>query len=311
MDQRTSATSDRHDTGAAGDRPRLGIITPIVILLPRSHNAWEIDASVADLVAIARAADDFGYHHLTASEHVAIPTDVEARRGMRYWDLLSTLSYLAAVTRTIRLQTNMVVLPYHHPLEIVKHYGTLDRLSGGRLILGVGVGSLTKEFELLGKPFRGRDARSDDALRAILAAWGERVPTYEGTHYSFRDVVIDPTPIQKRPPVWVGGRTRRSLRRAVEYGDAWSPFLLTPDAVSAMLAEARETEAWRRRTRPLDVVLWPEPAVDPVREGDRIRRQVDECLARGATILNYRFRSDSPSHHIDQMGRLVELLGAR
>ena len=72
---------------------RLGIITPIVILLPRAHNAWEVDATVDDLVAIVHAADRLGYHHLTASEHIAVPVDVEARRGKRYWDLLSTLSY--------------------------------------------------------------------------------------------------------------------------------------------------------------------------------------------------------------------------
>ena len=130
---------------------RLGIITPIVTLLPRSHNAWEVDASVSDLVAVAQAADQLGYHHLGASEHVAVPTTVDPRRGLRYWDLLSTLSFLAAKTERIRLGTNMVVLPYHHPLEVLKHYSTLDRLSGGRLILGVGVGSLKEEFLLLGK----------------------------------------------------------------------------------------------------------------------------------------------------------------
>lgn len=288
---------------------RLGIITPITILLPRSHNAWEIDASVEDLVAIVKAADGLGYHHITASEHVAIPVDVEARRGMRYYDLLSTLSYLAAVTQQIRLQTNMVVLPYHHPLEIVKHYGTLDRLSGGRLILGVGVGSLMPEFELLGKKFRGRDARADDALRAISAAWGEREPEYRGTHYEFSDFVIDPTGVQERLPIWVGGRTRRSLRRAVELGDAWSPFLLEVEEVGAMMAAARQTDAWQRRERPLDLVLWPEPAVDALGDADRIRRQAEEYVAGGTTILNYRFQSDSVAHHIDQMGRLMELLG--
>ena len=80
-----------------------------------------------------------------------MPIDVEARRGKRYWDLLSTLSYLAAVTDRVRLATNMVVLPYHHPLEVVKHYGTLDRLSKGRVILGVGVGSLQEEFACSGR----------------------------------------------------------------------------------------------------------------------------------------------------------------
>jgi probable F420-dependent oxidoreductase len=287
---------------------RLGIITPIVIVLPRSHNAWEIDATVDDLVAIAQAADRLGYHHLTASEHVAVPVDVEARRGQRYWDLIATLSYLAAVTEQIRLATNMVVLPYHHPLELVKHYGTLDRLSGGRLVLGVGVGSLREEFALLDKPFEGRGELADDAIRAVRAAWGQREPRYEGTHFTFGDVVVDPTAVQPRVPIWVGGRTARSLRRAVELGDAWVPFLVPPDDVRAMLDRARDTRAWAARETPLDVALWPEPALDPLLEPDRIREQAAACQASGATILNWRFPSRSVAHHLEQMEALTTIL---
>lgn len=287
---------------------RLGIITPIVIVLPRSHNEWEVDATVEDLVTIVRAADRLGYHHLTASEHVAIPVDVEARRGMRYWDALATLSYLAAVTEQIRLATNMVVLPYHHPLEVVKHYGTLDRLSGGRLILGVGVGSLEPEFRLLGKEFAGRGARADDAIGAIRAAWGVREPRYSGTDYEFADFVVDPPAPRRDVPIWVGGRTPRSLRRAVELGDAWVPFLVGPDEVAAILARARDTAAWAARSTPLDVALWPEPALDPITEPDRIREQVEVHRAAGATILNWRFPSRSVAHHVEQMEALAALL---
>jgi probable F420-dependent oxidoreductase len=287
---------------------RIGIITPMVILLPRSHNEWEIDASVDDLVAVATAADRLGYHHLTASEHIAVPVDVEARRGKRYWDLLSTLSFLAASTRSIRLATNMVVLPYHHPLEVVKRYGTLDRLSGGRLILGVGVGSLRDEFELLGKSFEGRGDRADDALRAIRASWGRREPRYDGEHYRFRDVVVDPTGVQEQPSIWVGGRTRRSLRRALELGDAWVPFLLPPEEVRSMLDRAAGSPVAHARPRPLDVALWPEPALDVLHEPERIREQADQYVSAGATILNYRFPSRSLQHHLEQMEALPEIL---
>lgn len=287
---------------------RVGIITPIVLLLPRSHNAWEVDASVDDLVAVARAADRLGYHHLTASEHVAVPVDVEARRGKRYWDLLATLSYLAAMTGRIRLTTNIVVLPYHHPLEVVKHYGTLDLLSGGRVILGVGVGSLREEFDLLGREFAGRGDVADDAIRAIRAAWGRVNPEYSGSHFRFGDVVVEPAAPRPEVPVWVGGRTRRSLRRAVELGDAWMPFLLELEEVREMLSWARRLPAWDERARPLDIVLWPEPAVDPLTEADRIRRQADDYVAAGTTVLNYRFRSESPAHHIEQMEALTQIL---
>jgi probable F420-dependent oxidoreductase len=289
---------------------RIGLITPIVLLLPRSHNEWEVDATVDDLVTVARAADRLGFHHLTASEHVAVPVDVEARRGKRYWDALATLSYLAAVTSRICVATNMVVLPYHHPLEIVKHYGTLDRLSGGRLILGVGVGSLVEEFDLLGKEFAGRGKRSDDALRAILAAWGVHEPSYAGTHFTFDDVVVDPTAVQQRPPIWVGGRTMASLRRAIELGDAWVPFLLPPEEVRSMLDRARQQEAWAARDRPLDIALWPEPALDVIAAPEHVREQAAEHLDAGATILNYRFPSRSVSHYVEQMEALRGTLAA-
>lgn len=287
---------------------RIGIITPIVLLLPRSHNAWEVDASVDDLVAVARAADRLGYHHLTASEHVAVPVDVEARRGKRYWDLLATLSYLAAMTDRIRLATNIVVLPYHHPLEVVKRYGTLDLLSGGRVILGIGVGSLREEFDLLGREFAGRGEVTDDAIRAIRASWGRVNPEYSGSHFRFGDFVVEPAAPRHEVPVWVGGRTRRSLRRAVELGDAWMPFLLELEEVQEMLSWARRLPAWDMRARPLDIVLWPEPGVDPLTEADRIRRQADDYVAAGTTVLNYRFRSESPAHHIEQMDALTQIL---
>ena len=288
---------------------RLGIITPIVILLPRAHNAWEVDASVDDLVEIAQAADRLGYHHLTASEHIAVPVDVEARRGKRYWDLLSTLSYLAAVTERIRLATNMVVLPYHHPLEVVKHYGTLDRLSKGRVILGVGVGSLQEEFAMLGRELAGRGERSDDAIRAIRAAWGSAEPCYQGPHWSFDDVVVDPTGVQEHLPIWVGGRTMPSLRRA---RGARRRVGAVHHRTRRGARDARPGAATRRRgprrSTPLDVALWPEPVLDPLVEPDRVVEQAHEHLEAGATILNYRFPSRSVAHHIEQMEALTRLL---
>ena len=114
--------------------------------------------------------------------------------------------------------------------------------------------------------------------------------------------------MQERVEIWVGGRTQRSLRRAVELGDGWVPFLLGPDELRVMLSQARESDAWNGRERPLEIVLWPEPAVDVLKDADPVRRQAQEYIDLGATILNYRFRSDSLRHHLDQMARLLEVL---
>ena len=136
---------------------QLGIVTPIVNMNPRFEApAWERDGVMADVVAVAREGERLGYGWVSCPEHIAIPEEVASVRGGRYWDPLVTLSFVAAGTSTIGLLTHVLVLGYHHPLEIVKRYGTLDNASGGRVILGVGVGSLEAEFELLGAPFEGR-----------------------------------------------------------------------------------------------------------------------------------------------------------
>jgi len=126
---------------------RLGIVTPVVNLNPRfAPPQWELDGEVSDVVAVARAAEQLGYGWVTCSEHVAIPVSVAETRGGRYWDPAVTLSYVGASTSRIRLLPYVLVLGYHHPLEIVKRFGSLDVASGGRLILGVGVGTLQAEF---------------------------------------------------------------------------------------------------------------------------------------------------------------------
>jgi alkanesulfonate monooxygenase SsuD/methylene tetrahydromethanopterin reductase-like flavin-dependent oxidoreductase (luciferase family) len=161
---------------------KLGVVTPVVTRLPRAHATWEQTAGMAEVARVAVEAERLGYHHLTCSEHVGIPTEIAKVRGSTYWDPLATLAYLAAKTSSIRLATHVLVLGYLHPLAIAKRYGTLDRVSGGRLILGVGVGSLREEFDLLDAPFDDRGARADDAIRALCAAWAQPEPSYRGQY---------------------------------------------------------------------------------------------------------------------------------
>ncbi len=279
---------------------RLGLITPVLTLNPRVHNEWEWDGTLDDVVAIAEAADRLGYDHLTCSEHIAVPSQYAGTRGARYWDALATFGYLAARTSSIKLATHMLVLGYHHPLEIAKRYGTLDRVSGGRLVLGVGVGSLEEEFDLLGADFAGRGARADDAMRALRAALSQREPAYRGTHFAFEGVVVDPCAVQERVPIWVGGRTGRSLRRALELGDAWVPFRLTP----AQIAELVD-----RHGSPADLVLAPEPALDPLGEPGATVETLRPYVDAGATALNLRLLHRSAAHCCEQLEALLPLLG--
>jgi probable F420-dependent oxidoreductase len=286
---------------------KLGLVTPVLTLLPRAHATWEESGTFADVLAIVREAERLGFHHCTCSEHVAIPVPVAETRGGRYWDPLSTFGALGAHTEAIRFAAHVLVLGYHHPLAIAKRYGTLDEITEGRVILGVGVGSLREEFELLGVPFDDRGARADDSMRALRAALSTREPSYRGAYYDFDGFVVDPHARQPYVPMWVGGRTARSLRRAVELGDGWTPFGLRTTELAAMLTGARETPAWAARATPLDVILQNEHPLDPLAEPDRVAEQLRRFTEIGATGVNVRFVHHSPAHYAEQLAAFAEV----
>jgi probable F420-dependent oxidoreductase len=288
VDQREVIEPQR-DVTHVGMMPsmKLGLITPVLTLNPRVHNSWEETASFDAVVQIAKTADRLGYHHLTCSEHIAVPAgEVAQRRGSRYYDPLATFGYLAAHTSQIKLETHVLVLGYHHPFAIAKRYGTLDAISGGRLILGVGVGTLQEEFELIGAPFEGRGPKADDAIRELRRIIGQK---------EVDGFIIDPHAVQPRVPIWIGGKTFRSLRRAVELADGWCPFGLKADAIADMI----------KRIGPLppafDIVLFPEPMPDPVGDPAGTRTVFEPYVEAGATILNLRLRSESLAHCLEQL----------
>jgi probable F420-dependent oxidoreductase len=276
---------------------KLSIGTPVVTMDPKAHAAWEETASIEDVARIAEAADRLGYHHLTCSEHVALPAAELARRGSRYWDPLATFGYLAARTSRIRFTTLVLVLGYHHPLDIAKRYGTLDRVSNGRLILGVGVGTLREEFDLLGAPFEQRGARADDALRALRASLSHPQPAYHGEFYDFEGFIVDPCAMQEQVPLWVGGRSLRSLRRAATLADGWCPFAVAP---------AQAAEWLRTMDLPVgfEVVLPPTRRLDPIDEPGRTQEILAETAAYGATIVSCSFRHRSIEEYLEKLEAL-------
>ncbi|HVW81793.1 MAG TPA: LLM class F420-dependent oxidoreductase [Mycobacteriales bacterium] len=269
-------------------------------MMPGAHARWEESATIAEVARIAEAADRLGYDHLTCSEHIGVTATEAPRRGATYWDPLATFGYLAARTERIRLATNVLVLGYHHPLAIAKRYGTLDAVSGGRLVLGVGVGTLREEFDLLGVPFDDRGERADDALRALRAALSAKEPSYDGAHYSFQGMVIDPCAVQPRVPIWVGGRTVRSLRRAVELGDGWTPFAVSPAQVKEWLGRFDLPEGFQ-------VVLPPSRLLDPMGAPDACAEELATLADAGATTVKASLVHHSLEHYLEQLAALAEL----
>jgi probable F420-dependent oxidoreductase len=243
---------------------------------------------------------------------VIIPDDVAPVRGGRYWDPLGTFGYLSARTTRIRFATYVLVLGYHHPLAICKRYGTLDRISGGRLILGVGVGSLQPEFELLGAAFDERGARGDESLRALRTSFGRREPEFHGEFFDYSGMIVDPCGVQQTVPLWIGGRTPRSLRRAVELADGWAPFGLPRAELATMLDAARASDTWDARQGatdlpPFEVVLPAGRLLDPVDKPDAAIEILEGMRDIGATIVNVNFRHRSPEHYVDQLEALAVL----
>ena len=155
----------------------------------------------------ARTVEGLGYDLLMVSDHVAITPDVAAQYPPPFYEPFTTLSWLAGITDRIRLGTTVVILPYRHPLLTARMAANLNQLSGGRLVLGVGVGWARQEFEALGVPFERRGVLTDEFLRSVRAAWDDDADYRAG-----------------RIPVWVGGNSEAGLRRAVRLGDAWHPL---------------------------------------------------------------------------------------
>jgi probable F420-dependent oxidoreductase len=289
---------------------KLGLLTPVLSLVPGGHAEWERDGTIDDVRRIAQTADRLGYDYLTCSEHIAIPLDGMDLPGPRYWEPLATFGYLAGQTTRIRFTTSVLVLAYHHPLEIAKRYGSLDRICGGRLNLGVGVGYLEQEFRLLGVPFDDRGPRADDAIRALQASFGRRLPSYDGPYYRFADVVVDPCGVQEDIPIWIGGHTPRSLRRAAELGDGWCPFAVSPRRAAEWLARVADTQAWHQRDHALEVILSTRRPVDPLDAPEEAVAALHELSQAGVTTVPLRFVHHSLEHYLEQLEAMVDVAAA-
>ena len=175
-------------------------------------------------------SEALGYHLVMTSDHIAVTPDVSDRYPAPFYEPLSTLGWLAGITKTMEIGSTVIIVPYRSPLETAKACANIDRLSGGRLIFGVGVGWAEGEFDILQVPFNRRGAMTDEYLDAIKLLWTEDQASFEGEFVSFTDVYTAPRPVQQpHPPIWVGGPSAAAMRRAVRHGSAWHPIRSTVD----------------------------------------------------------------------------------
>jgi probable F420-dependent oxidoreductase len=217
-----------------------GIQMPVQAQSHLFAESWETSAGVAEMVDVARIAEHAGFAYVAVCDHVAIPKDRADAMSTTWWDCIATLSYIAAVTSRIRLLSHVYVLPFSHPLRAAKQWATLDALSGGRAIVGVGAGHVEGEFAALGVDFARRGALLDEAIDALRASLADEFSSHEGRQWSYKEMGITPRPVQDRIPVWVGGSSRAAIQRAAERGDGWLPQGPPEGGMSAAIARIRE-----------------------------------------------------------------------
>src|SRR6266849_6574155 len=224
----------------------------VIILLGRNvmhfgvtiPNNWGVEAP-QQVLAFGPVAEELGYDSIWVMDHLFNNGYIRERLDDKpYYHPLATLSYLAATTRRVRLGTSVLVLPYHNPVELAKYAASLDQMSGGRVILGVGVGAMTEEFESLGVPFRQRGALTNECMAIMRELWTSPDPYDKSERWNLTGFKFSPKPVQQPAiPLWVGGSSPGALRRAATMGDGWHPSGMSPDEFAAGREEVRKQAA--------------------------------------------------------------------
>lgn len=253
----------------------------------------------------AQTVEGLGFDLLMVSDHIAVTPDVAEQYPAPFYEPFTTLAWLAGVTERIRLGTTVLIVPYRHPLLVARMAANLNQLSGGRLVLGVGVGWARQEFEALGVPFERRGALTDDHLSAIRAAWDDTDDYRAG-----------------QIPLWVGGNSDAGIRRAVRLGDAWHPLRFTVGWLDEAVRRLKDAADEQRRPVPglaprIALRLTDEPVTGPDRlagEGtiDQIRDDLDRLRVLGAdTVVLDPFNGDpDETRHPERAWRALATVAA-
>lgn len=210
---------------------------------------WFQNTSPDSLVQQAQLAEEAGFEALWVGDHIALPADAGDQPRL---EAVVALTYLAAVTKRVRLGVGVFVLPQRQPVLLAKQLSSIDILSKGRLTVGVGVGYVEEELQALGVSLADRGARTDEYLAAMLALWRDATPSFAGQFVSFAGVGEYPRPLQHpNPPVIIGGHSSSAYRRAIQVGNGWYGWELDLDQTAHALAELREVAS--RYERPVEL----------------------------------------------------------
>jgi probable F420-dependent oxidoreductase len=197
------------------------------------------------VVALGQMAEDLGYDSIWVMDHLFNLGYIRERlEDKPYYHPLGMLTFLAAKTSRVSLGTSVLVLPYHNPVEMAKYVATLDHLSGGRVILGIGAGGLPEEFDALGVPMKERGSLTNESIRLMKHLWTAPRTDYHSRRWDISDAPFSPKPLQQsHVPIWVGGTSTGAKRRAALLGDGWHPNAMSPDEFSQGCQEVREIAA--------------------------------------------------------------------
>ncbi len=236
-------------------------------------------------VRVAEAAEAAGFESVWTGEHIVLPDPMLSSFPLApetpMLDTTVALTWIAAHTKRLRIASGIIILPQRNPVLLAKKLASVDVVSGGRLIIGVGAGWLEPEFKALGVPMEGRGERMDDALRAMRALWTMEHPEHHGSSASFSSVAAYPRPIQRpMPPIVIGGESRAAMRRAITMGNGWYGFGLTLEEAKQHIASLKRTGEQHGRPAELGDL---EITVTPVGKFDR--RSVEAYAAAGVHRL--------------------------
>src|ERR1700731_5146487 len=193
-----------------------------------------------EIADIARRAEQAGYESIWVSDHLVVPESGGRLPPIEILEPIATLAYVAAVTPRIKLATSVIVVPYRNAIQLAKELATLDRLSSGRVVAGVASGWLEAGFRALGVSFENRGAYTDEAIALMRATWSSAVPEFHGKFFNLSGMRFGPRPAAGTIPIWVGGISKRAVRRAVELGDGWHGTRMNPDQVPERIGWSRE-----------------------------------------------------------------------